>query len=174
YQEILTDPSYRQQIVTLTYPHIGNVGVNEQDAESDRVQLAGLVVREIPRRPSNFRASGAFTDYLKANGLVAVAGLDTRRLTRLLRDKGAQAGCLMAGEVDAERALAQARGFAGLDGADLASEVSVAQPYSWTRRSWQLDGNAEPENEEARFHVVVYDYGVKRNILRMLSDRGCR
>jgi carbamoyl-phosphate synthase small subunit len=174
YQEILTDPSYRQQIVTLTYPHIGNVGVNPEDAESEGVQIAGLVIREIPRPASNFRSVQNFSDYLRDNGVVAIAGIDTRRLTRLLRDSGAQNACLMAGEVDVDAALAQARAFSGLKGADLAQHASTRETYAWTRGSWTLAENAEPERADGRFHVVVYDYGVKRNILRMLVDRDCR
>jgi carbamoyl-phosphate synthase small subunit len=174
YQEILTDPSYRQQIVTLTYPHIGNVGTNAEDAESDKVQLAGLVLREVPRPASNFRSTQDFRAYLAAGGVVAIAGIDTRRLTRILRDQGAQNGCLMAGDVDEAAALRQARAFPGLKGMDLAKVVSCARSYAWTRGSWTLATNREVVREGGRFHVVAYDFGVKRNILRLLVDRGCR
>src|SRR5690349_2476223 len=174
YQEILTDPSYREQIVTLTYPHIGNVGTNAEDAESEKVQLAGLVLREAPRPHANFRSTQDFREYLRANRVVAIAGIDTRRLTRILRDKGAQNGCLVAGAVDADAALGKARGFTGLKGMDLAKVVSCARPYTWDRGSWELATNREAVRSGGRFHVVVYDFGVKRNILRMLADRGCR
>jgi carbamoyl-phosphate synthase small subunit len=174
YQEILTDPSYREQIVTLTYPHIGNVGTNAEDAESDKVQLAGLVLREVPRPHANFRSTRDFREYLRENGTVAIAGIDTRRLTRILRDKGAQNGCLMAGAVDPAEALRRARDFPGLKGMDLAKVVSCARPYAWTRGSWQLATNRETVRDQGRFHVVAYDFGVKRNILRMLADRDCR
>ncbi|WP_043110316.1 glutamine-hydrolyzing carbamoyl-phosphate synthase small subunit [Polycyclovorans algicola] len=175
YQEVLTDPSYRQQIVTLTYPHIGNVGVNPEDAESDDVHIAGLVIREVPRPASNFRSKQNFRDYLMANGAVAIAQVDTRALTRRLRDTGAQNGAIVAGEgVTAERAIELAKGFAGLKGADLAQVVTCGAAHAWTTGSWQLASNAETTLGEARFHVVVMDFGVKRNILRMLVDRGCR
>ncbi|AXQ29193.1 carbamoyl-phosphate synthase small subunit [Solimonas sp. K1W22B-7] len=175
YQEILTDPSYREQIVTLTYPHIGNVGTNDEDAESGKVQLAGLVLREVPRRHSNFRSTQDFSEYLKAQKVVAIAGLDTRRLTRLLRDKGAQNGCILAGRKISEKtALKLAREFPGLKGMDLAKVVSVPKSYEWTTGSWELATNRETTLGKAKFHVVVYDYGIKRNILRMLVDRGCR
>ncbi|MEQ1437733.1 glutamine-hydrolyzing carbamoyl-phosphate synthase small subunit [Fontimonas sp. SYSU GA230001] len=174
YQEILTDPSYREQIVTLTYPHIGNVGVNAEDAESDRVNIAGLVLREVPRRPSNFRSTQDFREYLKANRVVAIAGIDTRRLTRILRDKGAQNGCIVAGgRISEKKALDAARAFPGLKGMDLAKVVSVKDAYRWTRGSWELATNRETEPGRGDRHVVVYDFGVKRNILRMLVDRGC-
>jgi carbamoyl-phosphate synthase small subunit len=174
YQEILTDPSYREQIVTLTYPHIGNVGTNAEDAESARVQLAGLVLREPPRPHANFRSTQDFREYLRANRVVTIAGIDTRRLTRLLRDKGAQNGCVMAGEVDAEAALRKARAFPGLKGMDLAKVVSCKAPYGWERGSWALETNREVVRGGGKFHVVAYDFGVKYNILRMLVDRGCR
>ena len=174
YQEILTDTSYKEQIVTLTYPHIGNVGVNAEDDESGKVQLAGLVLREVPRKPSNFRSTQDFRAYLAEQGTVAIAGIDTRRLTRILRDKGAQNGAIVAGPgVTAEQALAAARGFKGLKGADLAKVVSVKEPYRWTKGSWTLETNRETELKNPRFKVVVYDFGIKRNILRMLVDRGC-
>lgn len=175
YQEILTDPSYRQQIVTLTYPHIGNVGVNPEDAESDAVHIAGLVIREVPRPASNFRSRQDFRDYLVANGTVAIAEVDTRALTRRLRDTGAQNGAILAGDdATPEKAIALARGFAGLKGADLAQVVTCGAAYEWTTGSWQLATNAETSLGDARFHVVVMDFGVKRNILRMLVDRGCK
>jgi carbamoyl-phosphate synthase small subunit len=175
YQEILTDPSYRQQIVTLTYPHIGNVGVNPEDDESEKTQLAGLVLREVPRRASNFRSKQDFGDYLREQKVVAIAGIDTRRLTRHLRDTGAQNGCIVAGnDIDAAAAIAQARAWPGLKGMDLAQVVTAAAPYAWMRGSWELATNAEPEVTGGVRHVVVYDFGVKRNILRMLVDRGCR
>jgi carbamoyl-phosphate synthase small subunit len=175
YQEILTDPSYREQIVTLTYPHIGNVGTNVEDMEAERVHIAGLVVREVPRRHSNFRSTQDFRDFLKANKTVAIAGIDTRRLTRILRDKGAQNGCIVAGSrISEKKALEAAREFPGLKGMDLAKVVSAARPYAWTRGSWQLETNRETERADGRYHVVAYDFGVKRNILRMLVDRDCR
>lgn len=175
YQEILTDPSYRQQIVTLTYPHIGNVGSNDEDAESAAVHIAGLVLREVPRRHSSFRSTRDFRDYLRDHRVVAIAELDTRELTRRLRDGGAQAGAIVAGpDASPAAALAAARAFPGLQGADLARVVSCDQPHAWTRGSWTLATNRESEAGEGRFHVVVYDFGVKRNILRMLVDRGCR
>jgi carbamoyl-phosphate synthase small subunit len=174
YQEILTDPSYARQIVTLTYPHIGNVGVNEEDVESASVFASGLVVRDVPARLSNFRAQQSLGDYLKAKNVVGIAGLDTRKLTRILRDQGAQRGCVMAGaSLDPEAAIAEARAFPGLQGMDLAKVVSVRESYPWTQGSWRLgEGFAHPVAE--RFHVVAYDFGVKRNILRLLADRGCR
>ena len=174
YQEILTDPSYREQIVTLTYPHIGNTGTNAEDAESDRVNIAGLVLREVPRAPSNFRSTRDFRAYLKAHKVVAIAGIDTRRLTRILRDQGAQSGCILAGSrVNEKKALDAARAFPGLKGMDLAKVVTTAETYAWNRASWELASNAEPQRAGGKHHVVVYDFGVKRNILRMLADRGC-
>ncbi|MFC4761618.1 glutamine-hydrolyzing carbamoyl-phosphate synthase small subunit [Dyella koreensis] len=173
YQEILTDPSYSRQIVTLTYPHIGNTGVNAEDAESTAVHAAGLIVRDVPRRASNWRSSESLTDYLKRHGIVAIAGIDTRRLTRILRDKGALAGCIVAGEnVDAEAALAKARAFPGLNGMDLAKVVSVTKPYGWKEGVYDLDRTAF--NQPAmRFKVVAYDFGAKHNILRLLAEQGC-
>jgi len=174
YQEILTDPSYARQIVTLTYPHIGNVGINREDVESTGVYASGLVVRDVPARLSNWRADNSLPDYLKENGVVGVAGIDTRKLTRILRDKGAQRGCLMAGkEIDPDYAVAKAREFPGLQGMDLAKEVTVRQSYGWSETSWRL-GPGYGELDRSRFHVVAYDFGVKRNILRLLADRGCR
>jgi carbamoyl-phosphate synthase small subunit len=175
YQEILTDPSYREQIVTLTYPHIGNVGTNDEDAESEKVQLAGLVLREVPRPASSWRSRKGFREYLHDQHVVAIAGIDTRRLTRILRDKGAQNGCILAGPDATEKeALKRARAFPGLKGMDLAKVVSVTESYAWTRGSWKLETNAESEHTGGQRHVVVYDFGIKRNILRMLTDRGCR
>jgi carbamoyl-phosphate synthase small subunit len=175
YQEILTDTSYRQQIVTLTYPHVGNVGTNAEDDESGQVQLAGLVLREVPRRHSNFRSTQDFSDYLREQKVVAIAGIDTRRLTRLLRDKGAQNGCIVAGgRISEKAALAAAREFPGLKGADLAKLVTTAKAFEWSTGSWTLDTNRETTLGTVKHHVVVYDFGVKRNILRMLVDRGCR
>ena len=172
YQEILTDPSYCRQIVTLTYPHIGNVGVNTEDVESCRVFASGLVIRDLSLAVSNFRSTQSLPDYLKANNVVAIAGIDTRKLTRILRSKGAQNGCIATGD-DVEAALAAARGFAGLAGMDLAKEVSCTEPYSWTQREWEL-GVGYPELAHSKFHVVAYDFGVKRNILRKVAERGCR
>ncbi|GAA0707269.1 glutamine-hydrolyzing carbamoyl-phosphate synthase small subunit [Dyella marensis] len=173
YQEILTDPSYSRQIVTLTYPHIGNTGVNAEDAESLAVHAAGLIVRDVPRRASNWRSTESLPDYLKRLGIVAIAGIDTRRLTRILRDKGALAGCIVAGEhADAEAALAKARAFPGLNGMDLAKVVSVTSPYAWKEGTYDLDRQAF-EQPATRFKVVAYDYGVKFNILRLLAAQGC-
>jgi carbamoyl-phosphate synthase small subunit len=174
YQEILTDPSYARQIVTLTYPHIGNVGINSEDVESRGLFASGLVVRDVPARLSNWRAAQGLCDYLKAHKVIGIAGIDTRKLTRILRDKGAQRGCLMAGaDLDAEAALTEARAFPGLKGMDLAREVTSASAYPWVEGSWQL-GVGYTAPEPGRFHVVAYDFGVKRNILRLLADRGCR
>jgi carbamoyl-phosphate synthase small subunit len=172
YQEILTDPSYCRQIVTLTYPHIGNVGMNPDDDESDLAACAGLIVREVPPTPSNWRSRESLGAWLERRGVVALAGIDTRRLVRILREKGAQNACLQAGEIDEAAALAAARGFAGLAGMDLAQTVSVAKPYLWQQTSWQAPG-APAGVFERRHTVVAYDFGVKRNILRMLADRGC-
>ncbi|PVZ12594.1 MULTISPECIES: glutamine-hydrolyzing carbamoyl-phosphate synthase small subunit [unclassified Pseudomonas] len=177
YQEILTDPSYAQQIVTLTYPHIGNTGTTELDAESNKVWSAGLVIRDLPLLASNWRNTQSLSDYLKANGVVAIAGIDTRRLTRILREKGAQNGAILAGDgITDEAAIAAARGFPGLKGMDLAKEVSTASTYQWRSSVWQLAGDSHPERTDAElpYHVVAYDYGVKVNILRMLVARGCR
>jgi len=173
YQEILTDPSYSRQLVTLTYPHIGNVGANAQDQESDRIQATGLIIRDLPLMASNFRAEQSLESYLQAEGTVAIAGVDTRRLTRLIRDKGAQAACLTS-ELDEEAALAKAREFPGLKGMDLAREVSTDKQYAWTEGAWTLDGNRFNTPEEGSLHVVAYDFGVKRNILRLLVEAGCR
>ncbi len=173
YQEILTDPSYTRQIVTLTYPHIGNYGVNPEDVEADRVYAAGLVVRDLPRLHSNFRASQSLGDYLVSQNIVAIADIDTRRLTRILREKGAQNGCIMAGRIDEAEALEKARAFPGLAGMDLAQVVTCGDKHEWNEGEWKLGAGYVPREQE-KFHVVAYDYGVKRNILRMLASRGCR
>ncbi len=179
YQEILTDPSYARQIVTLTYPHIGNVGTNDEDEESSHVFAAGLVIRELSAVASNWRSRMPLDEYLRKHKVVAIHGIDTRRLTRILREKGAQNGCIVAGDdIDADAALAAARGFPGLKGMDLAKEVCTRMPYEWAQGSWTLAGglptHPEPLEEKLPYHVVAFDYGVKRNILRMLVDRGCR
>ena len=177
YQEILTDPSYSQQLVTLTYPHIGNVGINPEDMEGNKIHAAGLIIRDLPLQMSNFRATSTLSDYLHAEKIVAIAGIDTRRLTRILREKGAQNGALLtasAGQiVDIEQALALARGFSGLLGKDLAKEVSTQKNYTWTEGVWSLETGYSAINETP-FHVVAFDFGVKRNILRMLASRGCK
>lgn len=181
YQEILTDPSYSRQLVTLTYPHIGNVGTNASDEESSAVHAQGLIIRDLPLIASNYRSTESLSDYLKRHNVVAIADIDTRKLTRLLREKGAQNGCIITGSVDgslpdAQLALEKARAFPGLKGMDLAKEVTTRESYAWTQGSWTLMGDlpAAKEASELPFHVVAYDYGVKRNILRMLVDRGCR
>lgn len=173
YQEILTDPSYTEQIVTLTYPHIGNYGTNAEDVESGKVYAAGLIIRDLPLLESNFRSTQNLSDYLKANHIVALADIDTRALTRHLREKGAQAGCIMAGEVDEKVALQKAQAFPGLSGMDLAKVVSCKAAYEFTEGEWAL-GNGYTAAPAERYHVVAYDYGVKRNILRMLVSRGCK
>jgi carbamoyl-phosphate synthase small subunit len=175
YQEILTDPSYAEQIVTLTYPHIGNIGCNPEDMESDRAYARGLIIRDLPFVHSNFRATESLPDFLRRQKLVAIAGLDTRRLTRLLREKGAQNGCILAvakGKPNEKKALEAARAFPGLKGMDLAKVVSVRQSYEWSEGSWVLGAGHRP-GMPTKFRVVAYDFGVKRNILRMLADRGC-
>jgi carbamoyl-phosphate synthase small subunit len=172
YEEILSDPSYCRQIVTLTYPHIGNVGTNEEDEEAPRVFAAGLVVRDLARYASNFRSKRSLDEYLAARGVVGVAGIDTRRLTRLLRDKGSQAGAIVTG-ADERAALQLARSFPGMSGLDLAKVVSVREPYEWTETAWRL-GRGYGRLERPRWHVVAYDFGIKRNILRLLAERGCR
>ena len=177
YQEILTDPSYSRQIVTLTYPHIGNVGTNEADAESAQVHAQGLVIRDLPLIASNFRNTEDLSSYLKRHNIVAISDIDTRKLTRLLREKGAQNGCIIVGDnLDAAQALAKAQAFPGLNGMDLAKEVTTQDRYTWQQGSWTLSDNLPDATPEAMlpYHVVAYDYGVKRNILRMLVDRGCR
>ena len=176
YQEILTDPSYARQIVTLTYPHIGNTGTTPEDEESTEIWAAGLVIRDLPLLASNYRDEQSLDDYLRSRNIVAIADIDTRRLTRILREKGAQNGCIMAGDgIDEAAALEAARGFAGLKGMDLAKEVTVSEGYEWTQGSWvHGEGHSERSAESLPHHVVAYDFGVKRNILRMLVDRGCR
>jgi len=175
YQEILTDPSYARQIVTLTYPHIGNTGTNNQDEESTSIHACGLVIRDLPLLASNFRNQLGLSDYLKAHNIVAIAEIDTRKLTRILREKGAQAGCIIAGEnLDQALALTQAKAFPGLKGMDLAKEVTTSEAYNWAQGSWTLTGGLPTDATDLKYHVVAYDYGVKRNILRMLVDRGCR
>jgi len=179
YQEILTDPSYAKQIVTLTYPHIGNVGTTVEDEESSAVHAAGLVIRDLPLLASNWRNQESLDDYLLRHKVVAIADIDTRKLTRILREKGAQNACIMAGDnLDEAAAIAAAKGFPGLKGMDLAKEVTTATPYEWAQGSWTLDGGLpdapHPIEEKLPYHVVAYDFGVKRNILRMLVDRQCR
>jgi carbamoyl-phosphate synthase small subunit len=173
YQEILTDPSYAQQIVTLTYPHIGNTGTNSEDEECDRIWASGLVIRDLPLLASNFRNQQNLSGYLKSRNVIGIADIDTRRLTRILRDKGAQNGCIMAGDVDEAKALAAAKAFGGLKGLDLAKEVTVAKSYPWNESSWSLKEGHKTLTGTKPFKVVAYDYGVKRNILRMLADRDC-
>jgi len=176
YQEILTDPSYNKQIVTLTYPHIGNVGTNDGDEEAAGVHAAGLVIRDSSMIMSSWRGKKSLHDYLVDNNVVAISDIDTRRLTRLLRDKGAMGGCIIAGDnINSDEVIAKAKSFAGLKGMDLAKEVTTADSYQWTDSVWDLETN-QPEviDSEAKYHVVAYDYGVKRNILRMLVERGCK
>lgn len=176
YQEILTDPSYSRQIVTLTYPHIGNTGTNDEDVESNGVHACGLIIRDLPLIASSFRNQHSLSDYLKANNVVGIADIDTRKLTRILREKGAQAGCIMAGtDLDEAKALAAAKAFPGLKGMDLAKEVTTDKTYQWRKGSWRLVGGlpADTPESELKYKVVAYDYGVKQNILRMLVDRGC-
>ena len=174
YQEILTDPSYAKQIVTLTYPHIGNTGVNAEDVESDKIWSAGLVIRDLPLLASSWRSEKSLGEYLQENNIVAIADIDTRRLTRILREKGAQSGCILAGDdVTEAQAIAAAKSFSGLKGMDLAKEVTRTEQVSWTESEWSLtDGYAQQSASE--FHVVAYDFGVKHNILRMLAERGCK
>lgn len=179
YQEILTDPSYAKQLVTLTYPHIGNVGTNPEDEESAHVMAAGLIVRDVPLLASNWRSRETLSEYLVRNEVVGISDIDTRRLTRILREKGAQNGCIVAGDrIDADAALAQARAFPGLKGMDLAKEVSTKEPYQWHQGTWDLEHGlpeAPPDvDQQLPWKVVAYDFGVKRNILRMLVDRGCQ
>ena len=180
YQEILTDPSYSRQIVTLTYPHIGNTGITPLDEESECIHAAGLVIKDLPLLASNFRSKMSLDEYLKSQNIVAIAGIDTRRLTRILREKGAQGGCIIAGgsigneSVDEALALAKAKEFPGLKGMDLAKEVSTSERYEWTEGVWNLENDDHNVVSEQPFHVVVYDFGVKQNILRMLAQRGCR
>jgi carbamoyl-phosphate synthase small subunit len=175
YQEILTDPSYCRQIVTLTYPHIGNVGTNKEDEESSDTWVAGLVIRDLPLVASSWRCEQSLDDYLKEKNIVGIADIDTRRLTRILREKGSLSGCIMAGDIDEDSALAAAKAFPGLKGMDLAKEVTTDEPYQWTSTTWdRVAGHVERSEDELPHHVVAYDFGVKRNILRMLVERGCR
>jgi len=174
YQEILTDPSYARQIVTLTYPHIGNTGINDEDVESRGVFAAGLITRNYPKRVSNWRATKSLSEYLNDNNLIAISDVDTRMLTRLIRSKGAQSGCIVAGEnIDVDTALAAAKAFPGLQGMDLAREVSAHEPYDWEGSVWNLSDGYMP-SPPARFKVVAYDFGIKHNILRLLAQRGCQ
>ncbi len=173
YQEILTDPSYTKQIVTLTYPHIGNTGVNSEDVESDKIYASGLIIRDLPLVHSNWRAEQSLSEYLSGNNVVGIADIDTRKLTRILREKGAQAGCIMAGGVDEAKALELAKGFPGLSGMDLAKVVSTKKPYVFEDGEWAL-GKGYSKPDGSKFNVVAFDYGVKRNILRMLVERGCK
>ena len=179
YQEILTDPSYCKQIVTLTYPHIGNVGTNAEDEESTNVWASGLVVRDVPLLASNWRSESSLEDYLAKNNVVAISGIDTRQLTRVLREKGALSGCIVAGvsnrkDIDVEAAIAAAQDFPGLEGMDLAKVVTTKKSYQWSQGSWSLEIGLPKDSKKLPFHVVAFDYGVKRNILRMLVDRGCK
>ncbi len=175
YQEILTDPSYCRQIVTLTYPHIGSTGTNDEDEESSRINAAGLIIRDLPLLASSWRNQLPLDEYLQKNSVVAIADIDTRRLTRILREKGAQSGCIMAGDnINESAALAAAKAFSGLKGLDLAKEVTVDAPYSWSQGSWSLEEGLPADVDALPHHVVAYDFGAKRNILRMLVDRGCR
>lgn len=174
YQEILTDPSYSKQLVTLTYPHIGNTGVNSEDTESTQIHAAGLIVRDVPIQHSCWRQEGDLSSYLREAGVVAIADIDTRKLTRILREKGAQAACLMAGaDANAEKAIDMARGFPGLKGMDLAQTVTTAEAYQWEHTTWKLDGSHVDAKPSKQFRVAAYDFGVKHNILRLLVDRGC-
>jgi carbamoyl-phosphate synthase small subunit len=177
YQEILTDPSYSRQIVTLTYPHIGNYGINPEDVESTKVHAAGLIIRDLPLLASNFRSTQSLSDYLKMENIVAIAGIDTRKLTRILCEKGAQSGAVVTGTQGNEPSVAQAlelaRSFPGLTGMDLAKVVTVKAAYEWTENEWKL-GEGYGKVTDPKFHVVAYDFGVKRNILRMLAERGCK
>jgi carbamoyl-phosphate synthase small subunit len=180
YQEILTDPSYAEQIVTLTYPHIGNTGINSEDCESNKIWAKGLIIRDLPLIVSNFRSEQSLSDYLEENNILGIADIDTRRLTRILRDKGAQNGCIIASNtlddipLDESTALANAQAFSGLKGLDLAKEVTCDESYQWTDGSWVLGEGYQTNLDNPKFHVVAYDFGVKRNILRMLADRGCK
>ncbi|MCG5530081.1 glutamine-hydrolyzing carbamoyl-phosphate synthase small subunit [Halorhodospira halochloris] len=179
YQEIATDPSYAGQIVTLTYPHIGNTGINSIDREDDQIRCAGLIVRDVPLRYSNWRAELGLHEWLEQHGVVAISGIDTRRLTRILREKGAQGGCLVTGQdaLDSDWAHQQAQAYAGMSGRDLAGEAGTGSSYAWPRGTWRLDDGREdagaPE-QQPRFKVVAYDFGVKQHILRLLVDHGCQ
>ncbi|MFL2531420.1 MAG: glutamine-hydrolyzing carbamoyl-phosphate synthase small subunit [Porticoccaceae bacterium] len=172
YQEILTDPSYANQIVTLTYPHIGNVGVNSEDQESNQIWAAGLVIRDLPLLVSNFRSEQSLDQYLTDHGIVGIADIDTRKLTRILRETGSQSGCIMVGDIDDKKAVEAAKKFPGLKGMDLAKQVTTTDSYQWQQTSWQLSQGFQ-QASEYKFKVVAYDFGVKQNILRMLVDRGC-
>ena len=179
YQEILTDPSYARQIVTLTYPHIGNTGTNDEDEESSSIHACGLVIRDLPLLASNFRNQASLSEYLAARNVVGIAEIDTRKLTRILREKGAQAGCIIAGDIadeslDEAAALIQAKAFPGLKGMDLAKEVTTNEIFEWNQGSWTLTGGLPAPKTDAKYHVVAYDFGAKRNILRMLVDRDCK
>lgn len=176
YQEILTDPSYNRQLVTLTYPHIGNTGTTPEDEESGSIHAAGLIIRDLPLLASNWRNRESLSDYLANNQVLGIANIDTRRLTRILREKGAQNGCLATGDSLTEaEALEQAKAFPGLKGMDLAKEVTTTETYLWNETSWSLEnGHQQIAADQQKFHVVAYDFGIKRNILRMLVDRGCR
>ena len=174
YQEILTDPSYSRQIVTLTYPHIGNTGVNPEDVESNKIHAAGLIIRDLPLQVSNFRATQSLGDYLISENIIGIAGIDTRKLTRILREKGAQGGAIVAGpDATASMAVERARAFPGITGMDMAKVVSTTKPYEWTQTEWKL-GSGYGVLAAPKFHVVAFDYGVKYNILRMLAERGCK
>ncbi len=184
YQEILTDPSYAEQIITLTYPHIGNTGTNEEDVESDNIWAKGLIIRDLPLIASNYRNQSSLSDYLKENNILGIADIDTRRLTRILRDKGAQRGCIqtfengLTTESDIESAIAKgldiAKGFPGLKGMDLAKVVTTKEKYEWSNSVWQLETGYQNDVKDLPFHVVAYDFGAKHNILRMLVERGCK
>ena len=173
YQEILTDPSYASQIITLTYPHIGNVGTNSEDEESARIHASGLVIRDLPDQASNWRSQSDLSGYLALHNVVGIADIDTRRLTRILRERGAQNGAIVAGETDEHRALEAARGFPGLKGMDLAREVTTRHAYQWDQGCWSAEGTGRGESVAKRFSVIAYDFGIKRNILRILHDLGC-
>ncbi len=172
YQEILTDPSYARQIVTLTYPHIGNTGTNSEDEEREKLWCSGLIIRDFPLLASNFRNQQSLDEYLEKHNILGICDIDTRKLTRILRDKGAQNGCIMAGDVDEAQALEMAKSFAGLKGMDLAKEVTTEKPFEWKEGVWKL-GEGHSDIDSPKYKVVAYDFGVKRNILRMLAERGC-
>ncbi len=178
YQEILSDPSYAQQMVTLTYPHIGNTGVTDEDQEARGVFATGLIIRDLPLLASNWRKEISLPEYLEKHAVTGIAEIDTRKLTRILRDKGAQNGCIMVADkndhIDESEALAKAQSFPGLKGMDLAKEVTISEQYEWYEGCWDLTNGYQPVTVEAKYHVVAYDFGIKQNILRMLVDRGCR
>ena len=174
YQEILTDPSYAKQIVTLTHPHVGNVGTNKEDEESDNIWASGLVIRDLPKLASNYRSQQSLNEYLESKGIIAISDIDTRKLTRIIREKGCQSGCVMSGQIDERKAHEYAKDFIGLAGLDLAQEVTTKTIYKWTAPSWCQNGDgASGDKAESKYKVVAFDYGVKKNILRMLVDRGC-